>query len=126
MANGKTRAVAVLALSVLLAVAVAVLAGVGAADPGHGNGHGNGKGEGKGEGKADDHGSLTTTASKHDDAQGDDNDSSGSAQYQYGSAGKQYGHNKVTLCHKGHTISVALPAVKAHLRHGDKPDACHS
>ena len=46
------------------------------------------------------------------------------SQYQYGSGGKQYGHHKVTLCHKGHTIRVAPPAVKAHLRHGDKLGAC--
>jgi hypothetical protein len=48
----------------------------------------------------------------------------GAAQYQYGSGGKQYGHHKVALCHKGHTIRVAPPAVKAHLRHGDKLGAC--
>jgi hypothetical protein len=50
--------------------------------------------------------------------------SASSAQYQYSSGGKQYGHHKVTLCHKGHTISVAPPAVKAHLKHGDKLGAC--
>ena len=43
---------------------------------------------------------------------------------QYSSGGKQYGHHKVTLCHKGNTISVAPPAVKAHLNHGDKLGAC--
>jgi hypothetical protein len=41
-----------------------------------------------------------------------------SAQY------KQYGHHRVALCHKGHTIFVAPPAVKAHLKHGDKLGAC--
>jgi hypothetical protein len=50
--------------------------------------------------------------------------SASSAQYQYSSGGKQYGHHKVTLCHKGHTIRVAPPAVKAHLKHGDKLGAC--
>ena len=50
--------------------------------------------------------------------------SASSAQYQYSSGGKQYGHHKVTLCHKGHTISVAPPAVKAHLKHGDHLGAC--
>jgi hypothetical protein len=49
---------------------------------------------------------------------------SGSAQNQYSSGGKQYGHHRVALCHKGHTIYVAPPAVKAHLKHGDKPGAC--
>ncbi len=31
---------------------------------------------------------------------------------------------KVTLCHKGETITVAQPAVQAHLDHGDKLGAC--
>jgi hypothetical protein len=47
-----------------------------------------------------------------------------SAQHQYSSGGKQYGHHRVALCHKGHTIYVAPPAVKAHLNHGDKLGAC--
>ena len=35
------------------------------------------------------------------------------------------GQPKVTLCHKGHvTIRVGLPAVKAHLRHGDTLGPC--
>jgi hypothetical protein len=38
--------------------------------------------------------------------------------------GKGKGHEKVTLCHNGHTIRVATPAVPAHLRHGDKLGAC--
>jgi hypothetical protein len=46
------------------------------------------------------------------------------AQYQYGPSGKQYGKTKVTLCHKGKTITVGAPAAKAHLRHGDKLGAC--
>jgi len=49
--------------------------------------------------------------------------SASSSEYQY-SGGKQYGRHRVALCHKGHTISVAQPAVKAHLRHGDKLGAC--
>ena len=36
----------------------------------------------------------------------------------------QYGKTKVTLCHKGKTITVAKPAEKAHLRHGDKLGPC--
>jgi hypothetical protein len=37
----------------------------------------------------------------------------------------QYGKTKVTLCHKGKvTITVGAPAVKAHLRHGDKLGHC--
>jgi hypothetical protein len=83
------------ALTVLVAVAVLALAGVSFA------GNGNGKGKGKGK-----------------------DDSSSSSEYQYSSHGKQYGHHKVVLCHKGHTIRVAPPAVKAHLRHGDTLGAC--
>ena len=49
--------------------------------------------------------------------------SASSSQYQY-SGGKQYGLHRVAICHKGHTIKVAQPAVKAHLRHGDKLGAC--
>jgi hypothetical protein len=46
------------------------------------------------------------------------------AQQQYGPSGKQYGKTKVTLCHKGHTITVGAPAARAHLRHGDHAGAC--
>jgi hypothetical protein len=83
-------------VTALVVVAVLSLAGVSLA----GNGHGKGKG-------------------KHDDDQGQS-----SGNHEYGSGGKQYGHHKVLLCHKGHTIRVAPPAVKAHLRHGDKLGAC--
>jgi hypothetical protein len=83
-------------LTVLVVIAVLALAGVSLA------GNGNGKGKGK-----------------HDTGQS----SAQSGEHQY-SGGKQYGHHRVLLCHKGHTISVAPPAVKAHLRHGDKLGAC--
>ena len=46
------------------------------------------------------------------------------AKKQYGPPGKQYGKTKVTLCHKGKTITVGAPAAKAHLRHGDKLGRC--
>ena len=46
------------------------------------------------------------------------------AKKQYGPAGHQYGKKKVTLCHKGKTITVGAPAAKAHLRHGDKLGPC--
>jgi hypothetical protein len=36
----------------------------------------------------------------------------------------QYGKTKVQVCHKGKTITIAKPAEKAHLRHGDKPGPC--
>lgn len=95
--NNRKKTLTNAVLTLLVAVAVLSLAGVSLA------GNGNGKGQGKGK----------------------DNDKGQSAsQHQYGSAGKQYGHHKVLLCHKGHTIRVAPPAVKAHLRHGDKLGAC--
>lgn len=37
---------------------------------------------------------------------------------------KGFGDHKVTICHKGQTLSVALPALPAHLGHGDKAGAC--
>jgi hypothetical protein len=39
-------------------------------------------------------------------------------------AGNQYGQEKVTICHKGHTLTVAAPALPAHERHGDVEGAC--
>jgi hypothetical protein len=36
----------------------------------------------------------------------------------------QYGQPKVTICHKGKTIRVAQPAVRAHQRHGDSVGPC--
>jgi hypothetical protein len=39
------------------------------------------------------------------------------------SAAAQYGH-KVTICHKGHTISVDEHAVPAHRKHGDTIGPC--
>lgn len=51
----------------------------------------------------------------------------GFAQTNGGPGGKQYGKNKVTMCHKGkRTIRVAQPAVKAHLKHGDTLGSCAS
>jgi hypothetical protein len=38
--------------------------------------------------------------------------------------GQGKGREKVTICHKGHTITVARPAVKAHLKHGDHTGPC--
>ena len=46
------------------------------------------------------------------------------SQYGYGAAGKAYGKSRITICHKGRTIKVALPAWKGHQRHGDKLGAC--
>jgi cytochrome c5 len=48
----------------------------------------------------------------------------GAANGQHGHGGKQYARHKVTICHKGRTMGVAAPAVGAHLKHGDKLDAC--
>jgi hypothetical protein len=38
--------------------------------------------------------------------------------------GQGNGQPKVTICHKGHTIRVAQPAVAAHIRHGDHAGPC--
>ncbi len=35
------------------------------------------------------------------------------------------GQQKVTICHKGHTLEVAEPAVQAHLNHGDSLGPCN-
>jgi len=34
------------------------------------------------------------------------------------------GQQKVIICHKGHTLEVAEPAVQAHLNHGDSVGPC--
>ena len=38
--------------------------------------------------------------------------------------GKGKGQEKVTICHKGKTITVAKPALKGHLKHGDTEGEC--
>jgi len=38
--------------------------------------------------------------------------------------GNAYGYDKITICHKGKTIEVPLPALEAHLKHGDYEGAC--
>jgi hypothetical protein len=43
---------------------------------------------------------------------------------QNGDGGSGNGQQKVTLCHKGKSLTVAEPAVDAHLRHGDSLGAC--
>ena len=43
---------------------------------------------------------------------------------QVSAAQYQYGQPKVTICHKGKMIRVAQPAVRAHLRHGDRLGLC--
>jgi hypothetical protein len=96
----KTRIAGSAVLTLLLALAILALAGVSAAGNGHGGkGHGKGKAHGKSQ-------------------------SASAAQYQYSSGGKQYGLHRVPVCHKGHTIYVAQPAVKAHVNHGDHAGAC--
>ena len=37
---------------------------------------------------------------------------------------KGNGQEKVTICHKGHTIEVAKAALQAHLNHGDTVGPC--
>jgi hypothetical protein len=84
--------------SVLTVVLVLAVAALAGATPGKGKGKGNG-------GKSS---------------------SPSASQYQYGPSGKQYGKTKVTICHKGKTITVGAPAVKAHLKNhqGDHVGAC--
>jgi hypothetical protein len=84
--------------SVLTVVPVLAVAALAGATPGKGKGKGNG-------GKSS---------------------SPSASQYQYGPSGKQYGKTKVTICHKGKTITVGAPAVKAHLKNhqGDHVGAC--
>jgi hypothetical protein len=36
----------------------------------------------------------------------------------------QYGPQKVTICHKGHTITISRSALPAHLAHGDFVGVC--
>ena len=36
----------------------------------------------------------------------------------------QYEPQKITICHKGHTITISTSALPAHLRHGDTVGAC--
>ena len=39
-------------------------------------------------------------------------------------AADQYQPQKVTICHKGHTITISRSALPAHLRHGDTVGPC--
>ena len=43
---------------------------------------------------------------------------------QRSAAQQQYGQPKVTICHKGHTITISQAALPAHLRQGDTIGAC--
>lgn len=51
---------------------------------------------------------------------------SGNGGWQRDPAFDQYGRRKVTICHKGKTISVSRSAVPAHRRHGDTVGPCPS
>ena len=102
-----------IALAAVL-IAVLVIAVTALASPPPGKGNKNGEKHGDKSGKSDKSGAPTTGTAP----------SAGAAQYQYGPGGKQYGKHRVAICHKGHTIRVAQPAVKAHLRHGDKLGPC--
>ena len=99
----RVRVAVAAVLGVVLIVAVTAVA---APPPGKGNGNGNGNGNGKKAAPA----TPTTAATP--------------AQSQYGPGGNQYGKRRVAICHKGHTIRVAQPAVKAHLKHGDRLGTC--
>jgi len=102
MTNTRLKRLAFAAFTIVLCVAVAALAAVSAADPGNGKGNANG----------------------HNKQAAPPTTTSPTPAPSPSSAAKQYGRHKVMLCHKHHTISVAQPAVKAHLAHGDKLGAC--
>jgi hypothetical protein len=78
------------------ALAAVGVTSVADAKPGKGKRKGHGKGKGKGKGKSNGNGN-----------------------------GNGKGQEKVTICHKGHTITVGAPAVKAHLKHGDSIGPCY-
>ncbi|MEP6978907.1 MAG: hypothetical protein ABI948_12720 [Thermoleophilia bacterium] len=42
----------------------------------------------------------------------------------HSAARDQYAPEKVTICHKGHTITISRSALPAHLRHGDTIGPC--
>ena len=39
-------------------------------------------------------------------------------------AGVGGGKEKMTVCHKGKTITISAPAAKGHVKHGGTPGAC--
>ena len=57
-------------------------------------------------------GFLTTTPVGNDTDEDDRDD------------GNAHGKDKVSLCHNGHTITVAVPAISAHILHGDTIGFC--
>jgi hypothetical protein len=82
---------------------VVLTVGTAMAVPGVNNGKGNGNGQGN--------------SQSDDNGKGKDNGNKGN--------GKGNGKEKVTICHKGKkTITVAKPALKAHLKHGDTVGPC--
>ena len=41
-----------------------------------------------------------------------------------GNKGRDHEQHKVTICHKGHTITISRAALDAHLKHGDVLGPC--
>jgi hypothetical protein len=98
LASGATRRDAVKGVvgGALASVGVSSVASAGKKGNGKAKGKGSGKGKGKGKGKSNG-----------------------------GKSGSGNGQEKVTICHKGTTISVAAPALPAHLNHGDTEGPCY-
>jgi hypothetical protein len=64
---------------------------------------------------------LRTVVKQHPQPNGNQVDT----QEEHGSLpGHHQYHEKVIICHNGHTISVSSSAVPAHLRHGDTLGTC--
>jgi hypothetical protein len=98
LASAATRRNAVKGVVGGALASVGVSSVASAAKKGKGKAKGNGSGKGKGKGK--------------ETSKGGDN-------------GSGNGQEKMTICHKGKTISVAEPAVQAHLKHGDTEGPCY-
>ncbi|NMO23087.1 hypothetical protein HPC49_47220 [Pyxidicoccus fallax] len=74
---------------------------------------------------------MPTSPEQGDDGQGEDGQDPTSGEDGSGNGGGEVDPTKQTLCHippgnpaNAHTITVGLPAVKAHLKHGDTLGAC--
>jgi len=57
--------------------------------------------------------------SGRDDKEHDDRD-----KHHDGDKGRDHDQNKVTICHKGHTLTISRSALDAHLKHGDVLGPC--
>jgi hypothetical protein len=63
---------------------------------------------------------IDMSKSKDDDDDNADKEDNNEEDYEYCNDL----HNKVNICHNGHTICVSVNAIQAHLNHGDKLGSC--